>query len=469
MELDQFDNKLKDKFQNFEVQPPEHLWDAIQSSVNDTPTDGGSSAASTSGGSSGTDNIIKLISGIIIVGAITTYVLFSQLSNKEESDTPQTNNIELIEKSQDVTLSTNSEDEDNNKAITLNSEPTFEIRQLVVPQNKKQKSTKVLLKIPNKIEGIEAPISNITYSDTKLSLTNNSSPEQLLSAESYNDRNTNLAFIQPNLQDLDMEDYYKELHIIKNLTQYLNLNKYDKSLASIDPGSMVLGVFVSPERIFFKDQVYDNIDAISFDLEGKYQISENSFIQSGLNLNQSSEKADYSLYHRTYDQVDSYQDVYDVQFEIVDGVPVPTYFTEEVAVYDSVVHQLDTKANNKYTYLQIPLTYGYNIDYNSRFSYSLRTGPVFSFLINEKQELDIDESEYVLTGPPVDNTPLHVNTNVQFLVALGLNYEVTDNLSLQLEPRYKYYINEVYSNGPTSVKPSSLGVRFGLFYKLNNK
>ena len=55
MNSNKIDNAIRDKFQDFEVQPPSHLWDNIRDNISESPDNGESNeptppASSGSGG-----------------------------------------------------------------------------------------------------------------------------------------------------------------------------------------------------------------------------------------------------------------------------------------------------------------------------------------------------------------------------------------------------------------------------------
>jgi len=130
-------------------------------------------------------------------------------------------------------------------------------------------------------------------------------------------------------------------------------------------------------------------------------------------------------------------------------------------VYDSIAHVSITPTESKYTYLQIPLLFGYGTT-NKRFGWFVKGGPSLSILVYENlADMSMSDSQNQIIK--VDNElPSRIRTNWQFVFSGGISYKLSNHLSLSVEPMFRYYIKSAYDNtNPNTKNPYSLGLRAG--------
>lgn len=187
-------------------------------------------------------------------------------------------------------------------------------------------------------------------------------------------------------------------------------------------------------------------------------------VQAGVEVSHFNDLGDYMVNMSTYDSVGYYHGVggFVIDPENPDSV---IFQTHTVTVWDSVEHHSHQQTRNQYTYLQFPVLFGYKAMESGIFSAHIKAGPSFSFLLN-KQEPDLNFSRPDATIQGIDNYTLpRLNTSIQVLVSLSLQFQITEQLGILAEPTYRYYVNPVYDvNGESLKNPYSIGVRGGIYF-----
>ncbi len=221
-------------------------------------------------------------------------------------------------------------------------------------------------------------------------------------------------------------------------------------------GNLRLGVYFTPEMIFYPLDEDLNNRSYSVDVNAIYEFS-GYLIQSGIGVNWLSDDGNYKIDYNQY--LGSYEDVYDVTFDTTGNEVVPIYHTETVDVYDTISHVTITPTESKYTYIQIPVLFGYGHT-GKRFGWSVKGGPSLSILVHENiADMNMSDSQDKILN--IDSElPNRISTNWQFVLAGGLSYKLGNHLSFAVEPVFRYYINSVYDN-TNNKNPYSLGLRAG--------
>ncbi|MHC1777488.1 MAG: hypothetical protein AB9834_18960 [Lentimicrobium sp.] len=218
--------------------------------------------------------------------------------------------------------------------------------------------------------------------------------------------------------------------------------------------------------------VYASMDWIDYGSGNKKQsmaagISLSTFkgpwlVETGLAYSLSEDNGRFMISYNSYDSIGYYNKV--VSFTPDPENPGTVQFNTEVqGVYDSIDHELETKTNNRYSYLQIPLMAGYQLYAGRLFTIGLKAGPVFSVMLGSDEPAAAFEQEGT-TLNSIDNlSPQRVSTNWQVAAGLGIGMHLSPRLTLLAEPTYKYYLRPVYQNHNT--KPQSIGIKAGLLYR----
>lgn len=219
-----------------------------------------------------------------------------------------------------------------------------------------------------------------------------------------------------------------------------------------------MGVYFTPEMIVYPSDDQLRNYSYSLDLNATYKPGK-YFMQSGIGFSRNHDQGNRQVNFNKY--LGSYEDVYNVTFDTTASGVVPVYHTETVDVYDSIKHVIISPSKRHFTYLQIPLFFGYGEE-SKRFGWFVKGGPSISFLVHE----DIPQSTFsemeakVLT---IENElPGRINTNWQFILTAGATYKLGPQLSISLEPMFRYYIKSVYEQDKLNTKhPYSVGLRTG--------
>ncbi|MBE0640261.1 MAG: outer membrane beta-barrel protein [Bacteroidales bacterium] len=189
-------------------------------------------------------------------------------------------------------------------------------------------------------------------------------------------------------------------------------------------------------------------------------------IQGGIEFSYIYDLGDYMVNMETYDSIGFYQHVNGFTIDPENPGNL-IYDIQEVGVWDSVSHQSHQQTKNNYTYLQLPIMFGYKAMEHGNFSAYIKAGPNFSILLN-KNEPGLEFYQPGATINTIDNYTLpRLTTSIQLLVSLGLQFQVSEKLGIMLEPVYRYYLGTVYemnSNNEKLTNPYGIGLRTGVFY-----
>lgn len=189
-------------------------------------------------------------------------------------------------------------------------------------------------------------------------------------------------------------------------------------------------------------------------------------IEGGIEFSYIYDLGDYMVNMETYDSIGFYQSVNG--FTVDPNNPGNLiYDIQEVGVWDSVQHHSHQQTQNSYTYLQFPVMFGYKAMNHGNFSAYIKAGPSFSVMLN-KNEPGLEFYQSGATINSVENYSLpRLTANVQLLVSLRLQLQVSEKLGIMTEPVYRYYLGTVYeinTNNEKLSNPFGIGLRAGVFY-----
>jgi hypothetical protein len=227
--------------------------------------------------------------------------------------------------------------------------------------------------------------------------------------------------------------------------------------------SVNLGVNYIPEWMF--NTLEGNKYVSNFGLEGSVRFGRYS-IRSGVGLSITKGTNEIAIGYNEY--LGAYQDLDSIRFDWNEQHTklLPTYFTTEQFVWDSLVKTEDNQVIKRYTYLQIPLVLGYDFLENGRFTMGVRTGPVLSLLLKSKQlsaNYDPGMDKIVAIN---EITPDRIQTNWQVMAGINFSFILNKRWSLELEPEGRYYFNSVYEKSDITKKPWSVGIRAAVLFDL---
>lgn len=429
------DEIFKRKFEGFEPEPPAGMWPKIKARL-----------SGTGGTGIGAFKTILLSSVVLVTAGALVLML---LTNSQP-----TSNIDNNLLAQNKTINTSS-DYQNDASIPVNDNqintPTpVDNTKTVISENKKEPITQK--------EIIEPKITQVTAASTEIQ-------------DNTSEKNTwcsNILSLQKhstNLIPVNSDDF--QLHSASNRIPDRFNFKFDpeqKTTKSAVESYFKIGGFINPEVVFYPDDSVSNSRNFNFGLDIRYH-KKNFFIKTGLGISIARDEGKYNINYKQLEYLGSYQDVYNVTFDTTESGVEPIYHTKTVMVYDSVEHATVSKEKNTYTYIQIPLMFGYQIE-RPKVNYSIMAGPCFSAMINK----NIPDPAYPENARILNITSdvaERISTNWQMVLGVGINYKLSKKWELSLEPTKRYYLNSAYRRDIITTKhPYSIGLRAGLLFKL---
>jgi hypothetical protein len=153
-------------------------------------------------------------------------------------------------------------------------------------------------------------------------------------------------------------------------------------------------------------------------------------------------------------------------FEIDPVTGEPVFKTTLEGLYDTVDYQTSETVDNLYTYLRIPLYAGYKIREFKRFSVYLKAGGIYSVLVGSNESGADYTNDNATSIIIEDETPQRVHSYFKLSASVGVSYQLSNSVSLSLEPVYNYYMQPVYERRLSDKSPWSLGLRFGVLIKI---
>ena len=147
---------------------------------------------------------------------------------------------------------------------------------------------------------------------------------------------------------------------------------------------------------------------------------------------------------------------------VYDSTYVPSIDSIFVNDYDTISNSANYNETNKYSYLEIPLIFGYTIFGSKKLSVDIKSGIITGILIrkNGKTVLPVNQKEIV----DVSALPL-IKTNFSMYLSAKINYQVNNKFRIFVEPYYKKSLKSIYAqNYLLMEKRARWGFRFGMEY-----
>lgn len=222
----------------------------------------------------------------------------------------------------------------------------------------------------------------------------------------------------------------------------------------------------------------------SIGLNAGYQYK-NWLLQTGLTYSQINEDFNDTLITNISDSISYYEYYFTGHHELDTAYftfiwdPDDSLYILVPYLHDTFITDLDSAQNwqtynnttrrfynnlNKYTYLEIPVSLGYEFKYQ-RFSIIPRIGGIIGILLNAKGRSISFYDHDALIELDKNKLPF-LKTTFSWMVGLGINYRFNDHFSLITEPFFKQNLNSIYTNRhPFSQRFSTAGLRAGLKYE----
>lgn len=214
----------------------------------------------------------------------------------------------------------------------------------------------------------------------------------------------------------------------------------------------------SPIDPSFSNNTRSGTVNLSYGLAVSYAVNKKLRIRSGLN------KVDfgYDTHDISFSPSLNAANLNNVKYDrsseniVVENTPKPQNFADKEA--SSSVVYLAGDMSQKLGYLELPVELNYAL-VNHRFGVDLIGGFSSLFLLDNSVSLE-SNGRITELGEANNLNPFHLSTNV----GIGVRYNLTQKMQLNLEPKFKYHLN-TFSNAAEDFKPYSVGVYSGLIIK----
>jgi hypothetical protein len=474
------DDLFRDAFENFEVDPPEHVWSNIQKDMQGN--NGGSGKIFPKGGILGISVILILSSLFFIyrtnnsvsgvtdsakialntdIGNVETLLPEYKSTKNEKNNASLLNEPNLSEKGMiDISVSSTVAESLNKRgtdAVIIKKKPikdvAVEVNNNIAlnPNNKELDSGNSPVEVENELDDIESEEGQVEFGDDS----------DLLAMGGSGNVHSDVQASAP-----IPEESFEQTPIVEMIEKEEVVDVESGDIASPElrndygkKGDLYFGLYFTPEIIFYPSDINTTNKSYSLDLNMTYKFS-SYLLQSGIGVMSSSDDGQSKVDFEKY--LGSYEDVYDITFDSTANGVVPVYHTNTVDVYDSVQHVTITPTKNKYTYLQIPVLFGYTEEFR-RFSWFVKGGPSLSLMVNENissVNLGNDNNRILNVDSEV---PARIKMNWQIILSGGVTYKLGNHVSIGVEPMLRFYMKSAYEQNSIQTKhPYSFGIRSGI-------
>ncbi len=118
----------------------------------------------------------------------------------------------------------------------------------------------------------------------------------------------------------------------------------------------------------------------------------------------------------------------------------------------------NASATQYFEYLEIPLVIKYKL-IDKKIDFNILSGISTHFLIGNNLYLDYNNMNSKFSENVIVNT-----INYSSSLGIGIEYPVLSRLLINVEPKFKYYINPLVKNPSYNIHPYSLGIYTGISY-----
>ena len=197
-----------------------------------------------------------------------------------------------------------------------------------------------------------------------------------------------------------------------------------------------------------------------------YHISRFS-VYAGLGVGNVYNQGSYRVEYKSNDSVGYYTSV--VSYTVGSNNEIK-YNTVTKSVYDSLNHLDDYRTLNRYTYLQIPVLFGYRLLESGRISLTFRAGPAFSILADSRKSSSVIEYSNARIIRVDDKTPSPLHSNWQLWGDLLLEIRMNKKTSIYFAPSCKYFLSPMVEQENIRYKaPWTVGLGIGVQFNFAPK
>ena len=117
----------------------------------------------------------------------------------------------------------------------------------------------------------------------------------------------------------------------------------------------------------------------------------------------------------------------------------------------------------KYEYIDIPLKANFTFG-KSRLRYIATAGFAANFLIEEKETTVMKFSEKTKKETYIRTSPYNNKFNISPVIGAGVEYNITNKISIRAIPNFKYGLMKIYDNPYMTTHLWNAGIDIGIFY-----
>lgn len=191
----------------------------------------------------------------------------------------------------------------------------------------------------------------------------------------------------------------------------------------------------------------------------------NWFIEFGLNYTAYKNKKKYDYQYQILDSESSYF-TYDTNWVWIYDPPNLEYpvmvgiDTTWVPVYNE--YQVFDNGFNEWKFLEVPIMVGYKYDKNL-FNFEVSTGVSFGFLLSQKGAVPSYPDGHGMVE--LKNSGAGNNVSYNFLLKVGVSYNLSRDWSIMAQPYFKKKLNSLYiDEGAVDQRFTVFGIDLGLKY-----
>ncbi|GAB4314694.1 MAG: hypothetical protein Kow00127_05930 [Bacteroidales bacterium] len=461
-QFDHIDQLFRERFADFEAEPPKHVWENVHREINS--------------GKGGNGAILAGFTLVLVtIGALLVYLLSNSFTYETQnvgqtesltSSVTTFSNGATIEPSafasasENQSVSVTSFSGSESASATLRQEKSKRISGADIKSRKAKKDEKQANKQANK----NVIPSQKVGKSTLIAHPNTANPT---AANSFT------GSLLSGTQNLEGMTYRQVTpgSLGTPMKSGLRLNGRNSDFAPdykapgeswLACGKWSLGLGYNPEWIeYHADDKLTNY-AQGFDIRIN-RVADHFLLQGGAGVNIVTESGNSRVSFQPY--LGSYEDVYDVTFDTTGGTITPIYHTHTVTVYDSTTYVRIEPTKRHYTYLTIPLLAGFT-DEGRRAGWFVAAGPQLSVRLGSPSQEGVSplNKEKIISSEAT--LPPRIRSHFQIVVTGGFYYRLGNKLRLSVAPTLKYYINSDYEPGNLNTHhPYAVGIRSGLVWE----